>query len=438
MGRDAWVDQQLFPNLITDPQLTQRLSIYPTLVMTTAQLIENYPQPMPGEEVDRTKTPAQVLAELRSSVVLRAVHSRKQLEEVLVDFWFNHFNVFAGDGPARWATTSYLRDVIRPNVFGHFEDLVLATAESPSMLYYLDNYLNVRAGSRGRNSGLNENYARELLELHTVGVDGGYDQDDIIEVAKAFTGWTIRDPRANDSGFVYNQFFHDDSADSVMGHEIATSGVQQGREIIAFLSAHPATADFIATKLVSRLVADDPPAHLVRRVREVFTQTHGDLRAVVEIILKSEEFYDPVHRLAKVKSPLEIVASSMRAIDAEVQLGLGAARLVGILGQPLLLASPPTGWEEDADAVTSVGGMLTRFEAAFRIATNDIPGVFVDFDRWSFIDAGSLGADRILVDVLQDRAGADTRRAMRRAEREGASSALLGAMALGCPEFQLQ
>ncbi len=437
-GREVWIEQQLWPQLIADPELEARLAIYPTLQMTPAELFENYRPPEPGEPGRRENTPAQILIEISSALLVRAVHSQTQLEEVLVDFWFNHFNVFANEGPTRYAIISYLRDSIRPHVLGKFEDLLLATAESPAMLYYLDNYLNVRAGSRGRNSGINENYGRELLELHTVGVEGGYDQNDVIEVAKAFTGWTIREPDGDQSGFVYVPRFHDDSADSVMGYPISTTGIEQGREVIRFLAGLPATADFIAAKLAGRFVADDPPESLVRKLSERFMETGGDLREVMKTLLLSEEFNDPRYRLVKVKSPFEIVASSLRAIDAEVVDGLGAARLVGLLGQPNLFASPPTGWKEDADAVTSVGGMLARFEAAYNMAANRVPGVIVDPLRWNQIDAGSLGSDRILLQVLQNRAGSDTKRAMRLAHRKGADSLLLGAMALGSPEFQLQ
>ncbi len=438
MGREVWIEQQLWPQLIADPELEARLAIYPTLSMTPAELFANYRQPEPGEERPRETTPAQIIIEISSALMVRAVHSQTQLEEVLVDFWFNHFNVFANDGPTRYAIISYLRDAIRPHVLGRFEDLLLATAESPAMLYYLDNYLNVRAGTRGRNSGINENYGRELLELHTVGVDGGYDQADVIEVAKAFTGWTIREPEGDESGFVYVPRMHDDTAEAVMGYPITTSGIEQGREVVRFLAGLPATADFVASKLAARFVADDPPATLVARLSARFMETGGDLREVMKTLLLSEEFNEPASRMVKVKSPYEVVASSLRAVDADVQHGLGASRLVGLLGQPNLFAAPPTGWKEDADAVTSVGGMLTRFQIGYRIAANQVPGVVVDPQRWRFIDAGSFGADRILLDVLQSRAGSDTKRSMRLAEREGADSLLLGAMALGCPEFQLQ
>jgi uncharacterized protein (DUF1800 family) len=440
MGRDTWLEQQLHPQTIDDPELATRLSLYPSLTMSSAQLYQSYPPPEPGAPRDPETNPARVLAELNASLMVRAVHARAQLEEVLVDFWFNHFNVFAADGPTQWSITPYVRDAIRPHVLGRFEDLVMATAQSPAMLYYLDNYLNVAAGSRGPGSGINENYGRELLELHTVGVDGGYDQHDIIEVSEALTGWVFTPPqRFGLIEFIFNEEWHDDSPTTVMGFPIVSAGgVDEGRAVIKFLAALPATADFIATKLVGRLVSDDPPPSLVQAASRAFLDTGGDLREVVRAILTSEEFYDPQHRLTKVKSPFELVASALRAIDANVVFGFFPVRLVAELGQPMLLAPPPTGWKETADAVTSVGGMLSRFEIGYRLAANRTTGVLVDVERWDDLAGGRLAADRVLYDILQGRAGVETRRAVRRAHRDGAPPVLLAALVLGCPEFQLQ
>ena len=243
--------------------------------------------------------------------LLRAVYSERQLQEVLTDFWFNHFNVDVRKIDDRPVVVEYERDVIRPRVLGRFRDLLGATAKSPAMLFYLDNWLS-------KDRGLNENYARELMELHTLGVDGGYTQADVVNVARAFTGWTMSKPHEA-TGFAFNDRMHDHGAKRVLGRTIkAGGGVEDGEQVLDLLARHPSTARFIATKLVRRFVADDPPPALVDRAARTFRRTDGDLREVMRTILTSPEFLAPAAYRAKVKSPFEYVVSLLRATSASV------------------------------------------------------------------------------------------------------------------------
>ena len=381
---------------------------------------------MPG---DPQKRNWQIVAASEAKL-LRAVYSERQLEEVLVDFWFNHFNVFAGKGQTRNYIIEYERDAIRPYVLGNFRDMLGATAKSPAMLFYLDNWLSSGAGGamgaggarvRGagagaqraraqgaraqgagaqgantqgantqaantqaaavpsagarRSNGINENYARELLELHTLGVDGGYTQDDIVNVAKAFTGWTMQ-PRQG-TGFVFARGRHDRSQKIVLGKTIRPGGVEEGEQVLDIVAAHPATARHIATKLAVRFVSDNPPASLVDRAAATFTATKGDLREVVKVILLSPEFASPAARRVKVKTPLEFVASALRATGADVRGTLTLAQTLREMGMPLYLCQPPTGYDETATTWVSAGALVSRMNFAVDLSKNALRGVRV-------------------------------------------------------------
>ena len=287
-----------------------------------------------------------IVGQLQAAKLIRAVHSERQLEEVMVDFWMNHFNVFIAKGPERLLVPSYERDVIRPRAFGKFRDLLGATAKSPAMLVYLDNIQSVspdsRAGRRGKR-GLNENYARELMELHTLGVDGGYTQQDVIEVAKVFTGWMVPGGQGGGAAsFRFQPAAHAPGDKKVLGHTIREGGVQEGEEVLDLLAGHASTAKFLATKLVRRFVADDPPPSLVSKVAETYTATGGDIREMLRTIFDSPEFWSSETFQAKAKKPLEFVASTIRAIGGELTptpMLLGAMQR---LGEPLYLCQPPT------------------------------------------------------------------------------------------------
>ena len=436
MGRNAWLSEQIQPQPVADPELEERLAIYPSLTMQPAELLQNYPAQNRDNPVG-LGPPQRIIAELRAAQITRAVHARAQLREVLTDFWFNHFNVFANAGPTRYTIVPYLRDSIRPHVLGRFEDLLRATAESPAMLYYLDNAASSAPGSRGRNSGINENYARELLELHTLGVDGGYTQEDIEEVARAFTGWTFT-PRATGAYvFQFNPRFHDPGDKQVLGTTISSGGRSEGDAILAMLARHPETARFISRKLVTRFVADDPPQALVDRAAAIYQATDGNLAFVIAVILGDDEFFQPENRDNKVKTPLEMVASSLRAVGADVRVGAPLFRSVGDLGQPMLESSPPTGWPEKAEDFLSPGGMVSRFELAYAIASNSIASVEWLPLNWDVI-VSAFGTDGLSLYVTGRWPDPDTSAALRRAQEGGASATLLAALALASPEFQLQ
>jgi uncharacterized protein (DUF1800 family) len=439
-GRARWLEQQLAPATLTDPALMVRLSAYPSLVMDSAQLLAGYPQPKDATGMDVIGRPGRVLAEVSSDVVTRAVHARAQLAEVMTDFWLNHFNVYAAEGPTRWSCVAWTRDTIRPHALGHFRDLLRATASSPAMLYYLDNYLSTAAGARTRRrqAGLNENYARELMELHTLGVTGGYTQADVQEVARVFTGWTITPQRSGRIEFVFLPRLHDGGVKNVLGHRIEPGGEAEGERVLDLLAREPATAEHVVRKLVSRFVADVPPETLVQRATSAWLRSDGDLAEVMRTILESDELFAASSRDAKVKSPLELVASALRAAHADVRQGMVAAKLVGDLGQPILRAEPPTGWKETADAVVTAGGMVARFDVATRVARSGIPGVRVDTSRWARLASGSAGIDGLAQDILLVPPSADTRAALVEARDAGASPDLLAALVLSSPEFQQQ
>jgi uncharacterized protein (DUF1800 family) len=334
--------------------------------------------------VEMANGPQQMVArDLSEGKLLRAVYSNRQLDEVLADFWFNHFNVYLDKGADRYLVTEYERDVIRPHVLGKFKDLLAATAKSPAMLFYLDNWQSVgpdAAPVRGKKGarGLNENYGRELLELHTLGVDGGYTQADVTEAARCFTGWTILQPQRGGE-FVFNSRVHDDGEKTVLGVRIpAGGGISDGEKVLDIVARHPATARFISKRLATRFVADDPPASLVDRMAETFRKTGGDLRAVMKTMLESKEFFSEGAYRTKLKSPLEVVASAVRTVNGEVDYAFPLANQVAQLGQPLYRKQEPTGYSNSSKEWLNSGGLLARMNFVLQLADNKIPGVKVD------------------------------------------------------------
>lgn len=331
-----------------------------------------------------------VAGDLSEGKIYRAVYSNRQLEEVLTDFWYNHFNVFLDKGADRYLATAYERDAIRPNVLGKFSDLLLATAQSPAMLFYLDNWQSV-GPNRGGRRGLNENYGRELLELHTLGVDGGYTQKDVTEVARCFTGWTIRNPQRG-GGFQFSPRMHDDGEKVVLGvHIPAGGGKEDGLKVLRMLAHHPATAHHISYQLAQRFVADVPPSSLVNRMARTFLSRDGDLREVMKTMLSSPEFWSQGAFGAKTKSPLEMVASALRALDADVDYGYGLVNQLAQLGQPLYRKLEPTGYSNCGQDWMNSAGLLARMNFGLALVANKVPGVTVDAAR--FPDEGvKLGA----------------------------------------------
>jgi uncharacterized protein (DUF1800 family) len=505
MGLAKWIDQQLNPNSIDDKALEARLENYPTLRMSSARLIEEYPQPKQAEKeaakraqaqreqeqqrksdtaaaviakdmeadlsaretaatqkeqlssatqpdaadpngnanapspmkqdpamenpgakgggkrdvlggdpnnvpraiAEDSKRPQRVVAELAMAKVARAIYSERQLQQVMDDFWFNHLNVFAGKGEDRYYLTAFERDVIQPHTLGKFKDLLTVSAKSPAMLFYLDNFLSAdpRAAQRAaqeryarqmaryrgwgpppvppsaqqkkNDRGLNENYGRELMELHTLGVDGGYTQKDVTEVARCFTGWTIEKPRMNPQ-FKFDEKLHDPDPKYVLGKKIHAGGMKDGEEVIDLLVRNPSTAKFISTKLARRFVSDAPPQALVGRMANTFAESDGDIKAVMRTMIYSPEFWSRETYRAKIKTPFELVVSATRALGTDVDMPQPLVGWVGRIGEPIYQCQPPTGYADKADAWVNTGALLNRLNFSLALAGNKMRGSRTD------------------------------------------------------------
>ncbi|MFY9608666.1 MAG: DUF1800 domain-containing protein [Blastocatellia bacterium] len=478
IGLDNYIDQQLYPERIADSLVEARLANFPSLRMTIAEVQDKYPPPqllarelglrqgkgkangasLPvvdnPEALDENqrqqyrqqvmtyyrehdlKPPQALLQELQGQKLIRAIYSERQLQEVMTDFWFNHFNIFWAKNLDRALTTSYEMEVIRPHTMGKFKDLLMATAQSPAMLVYLDNFqsmspdakLPVRRGMglgqlrrgqfgglrrdqmrypdqpganqqrpqaapqfQNRTPGINENYAREIMELHTLGVEGGYTQKDVQEVARCFTGWTVDRPRQA-AAFVFRQWMHDNGEKTVLGQKIpAGGGIKDGERVIDILAHRPATAKFIATKMVRRFVSDSPPQSLVDRVAAVYQKTGGDIREMLRTIFVAPEFYSKEAYRAKIKSPLELAVSAVRALGGELTFHQQTAQFIAKMGQPLYLYQAPTGYPDRADQWINTGSLLERLNYGLALSTNKLRGASVDVKR---VAAGADMADK--------------------------------------------
>lgn len=486
MGLEKWIQQQLKPESIDDAATARRLEQFTTISKSTEQLMAEYPNPaiqakrsgmspeeyrkqqqaqrqaevrqkiqqnpeLAGEarrarqggtenpnaqamflELVNDKGPRRVVSELAAAKLTRAIYSERQLQEVMTDFWFNHFNVFGQKGPVSVLLPSYERDIIRKHAMGKFEDLLHATAKSPAMLFYLDNWQSAdpvafakmenqimqrrqqflarfggmdprmaaemqrrqRLGQangipgisgqqqigqqqKRQRRGLNENYARELMELHTLGVDGGYTQEDIIEVARAFTGWTMRAPR-RDAEFNFEDRIHAKGPFHVMGHKIDGGGMKAGEQVLELLVAQPNTAKFVSTKLARHFVSDQPPTALVERMAKEFQETHGNIPAVLEAMIYSPQFWSREAYRSKIKKPFELVASAARALGAEVSAPIAMALWTARIGEPLYLCQPPTGYSDKAEAWVNTGALLNRLNYAMELSGNRMHGARVE------------------------------------------------------------
>ena len=398
-----------------------------------------------------------VTTDLSEGKLLRAIYSTHQLQELLVDFWFNHFNVFQGKGPEPYLLASYERDTIRPHVFGKFYDLLLATAQSPAMLVYLDNWQSVAPGTQDRRPsnaqkrkrGLNENYGRELLELHTLGVDGGYTQNDVIEVARCFTGWTIQRPEKG-AEFRFNDKVHDHGQKTVLGHIIPPGGgISDGLTVLKILVHQPATAHFISLKLAQKFVADDPPPSLVDKMTKTFSRSDGDLRQVMQTMLASREFWSQGAYQAKVKTPLEMIVSAIRATNANVDSAYALANEIRRLGEPLYQKVEPTGYSTANAEWVSSASLLDRMNFALTLAHNHLSGTTIDTALWQTQTRND--ADVIARSLLQHQPNDQTLAAIRTMlatpdlQKQAAANAqagplqtfgLIAGLVLGSPEFQ--
>ena len=365
------------------------------------------PNNVPRAIADDSKRPQRIVAELGMAKVTRAIYSNRQLQQVMDDFWFNHFNVFAGKGEDRYYLTSYERDVIQPHALGKFKDLLTATAKSPAMLFYLDNFLsadpkaaqratrqqrrrgrfggpwpprpapNPQQAAKKNERGLNENYGRELMELHTLGVDGGYTQKDVTEVARCFTGWTMDKPRQY-ADFKFDERLHDPDPKYVLGKKIHVGGMKDGEQVIELLVRHPSTAKFISTKLARRFVSDNPPPSLVNRMAETFKSGDGDIRAVLKTMIWSPEFWSRDAYRAKIKTPFELVVSAARATGSDVDSPLPLVQWIGRIGEPLYQCQPPTGYADKAEAWVNTGALLNRLNYSLALAGNKMRGTRTD------------------------------------------------------------
>jgi uncharacterized protein (DUF1800 family) len=500
IGLEKYIEQQLNPGSIDDSTTEAKLSNLEVFKMSTADIFAKYPNPaaflrmfqnqnqnnqtanndqMPMTEQEQAKRrqqlqeiyqkynlrPAnQIVGQVAANRILRAVYSEKQLQEVMVDFWQNHFNVFAGKNIVRWYIPSYERDVLRKYALGNFKDLLVATAQHPAMLVYLDNFesispeANQRQGNgplqrvmrndgqltpqmrerikqqRGLTDaqldellkqrqnqqqqqrtrrGINENYARELMELHTLGVDGGYTQKDIIEVARAFTGWTVADPRGfrrlafsmlNDNDeqrydrlqrrnnipedvesgeFYFNANWHDKNEKTVLGQKINDGGLKDGLKVIDILVKHPSTAKFIAKKLAVKFVNDNPSPDLVNRVAETFQKTNGDIRATLKTLFASPEFFAPENYRAKIKTPFEVLISSIRTLGGNTNSSPALMAMLAKMGEPLYGYQAPTGYPDTAEDWVNTGALLERLNFAIALAANRIPGTNIDLAKFT-------------------------------------------------------
>lgn len=415
MGVDRWIALQLQPERIDDRATERMLSSYEMLDEPTSEIVKDFREAREAKkrangDARAAKKRANddvraVVAQVQSAKLARAVSSERQLQEVMVYFWENHFSVFAGKGQTRLYLAAYDRDAIRPHALGKFRELLGAVAKSPAMLYYLDNWRSAADSNRPtlatarsrrraltavgpatRRNGLNENYGRELMELHTLGVDGGYTQTDVIEVARAFTGWTI-DPR--DGSFLFRPLIHDAGEKIVLGHHLpAGRGLQDGEDVLDILASSPATAHFMARKLVVHFVSDSAPPALVERVAQTYMRTDGDIREMMRTIATSPEFFSRDAYRAKVKTPFELATSGLRAMDAAPDTGRRTAAIVARLGQPVFGRQTPDGWPDRGDAWMNTGAILNRINFGLALARGRIPGA--SLARWPYAD--SLGA----------------------------------------------
>ena len=508
-GVAALLEEQLHPDKIDDSEVERRIASLPTLTMSPAELMEDFPAPKPRnnplagqarsavkpamtpipEEAAKQPSPEmsqamepdgprRIIMELGREQLWRAAYSQRQLQEVMVHLWMNHFNIYAAKGVDKWLLTSFEQETIRPNALGNFSQLLAATAQSPAMLFYLDNWLSVAPDAaagigkargrrfmlggpgfgprpmkangkppQGERRGLNENYARELMELHTLGVDGGYTQQDVREVARCFSGWTIDRPRQG-GGFIFRPRMHDYGEKMVLGHKIKRpGGMEDGMKVLQLLAAHPSTAHFISLKLCRHFVADDPPTTVVDRTARAFTKSQGDIPSVLRTILTSPEFNSPAAFRTKVKSPFELVASSLRTLNAETDAGMPLMGLIMRMGQPLFQYQAPTGYPDRASSWINSGTLLARMNFSMALAANRIRGTQLDYQALTPSEDLQAVWVHLVERTLGGSVSPETQTAVMKSlddlDKAGEGNAhafpkttLMAALLLGSPEFQ--
>ncbi|MCA9627211.1 MAG: DUF1800 domain-containing protein [Myxococcales bacterium] len=455
-GLGAWLDQQLDPDGIPDSEADQRLEPYTSSLSPDQQLrafraLRKRGTPNPDMDVpELSRRDFRDLAARAQLLELgRFVESKRQLREVMTDFWSSHFNIYARKGPVRFLTADYVEHTLRPHALGKFEDLLLATAKHPAMLIYLDNAKSFKPARPGtpaakRKKGLNENYARELLELHTLGVDGGYTQQDVIEVARVLTGWSVSRPGEGALEFKFRQRQHDTGAKTVLGQEFPAGGDEaEGERLIRLLARQPATARHLARKLCARFVSDDPPEACVNSASRTYMETGGDLARVIRSIASGPSFWAPEVRGTKIKSPLELVVSAVRAADGHLDGGVGLGRTLADLGQPLFLYAAPTGYPERGDAWMGPGQALSRMRFGIQFAAGRVRGISYEPDRVlplaEHADQATANVNRVFfAGTLGPESVAELEEELKGLPNPRQLRAHAVAFAVGGPEFQRQ
>ncbi|HTC21592.1 MAG TPA: DUF1800 domain-containing protein [bacterium] len=472
IGIQTFITEQLNPEKIDDSACERDLKKFDLITKSPEELMTLYPDPanpirrpeLRGKIRDKQSADEayhnieKMGMELASAKLTRAVESRRQLQEVMVDFWFNHFNVHFWKNEVPWLIIPYERDTIRPHAMGKFRDLLLAVAQSPAMLVYLDNASNHGNPTGAGNMKINENYGRELLELHTVGVDGGYTQKDVIDAARTLTGWGFQGMGYNSAPvpvtFKFKPYQHDNGTKVVLGYSFGPNqGEAEGIQLIAMLASHPSTAHFIATKLCRRFVSDDPPEDLVKRVAARFLETDGDIRETLKAIFDSPEFFDPQYYRAKIKTPLEFAAGSLRAAGTTI-IGWEPVYwdLQG-MGEPLYLCEPPTGYPDVAKAWIGSGSLLTRINFATDLFKTPYGGYLrTDVDGLegnAAYNDGQTMLNNLIHNLLLDDISQTSRQALEKqlenpdisqvslfGHKKGIDNKKLAALVLSVPEFQ--
>jgi uncharacterized protein (DUF1800 family) len=473
-GVMRWIDRQLSPDKIDDDRLARRERQFRILDYDRGDLATMYVEAQ-RERRERKRAATGEMAgtldanpavrqgrrltgEFADLAVVRAALSERQLYEVMVDFWTNHFNVYVAKGADRFLTPDYLEHTIRPRALGRFEDLLIATAQSPAMLFYLDNWQSMASGAsppfplsasrrggqgvRPRPRGINENYARELLELHTLGVDGGYTQRDVLDVARILTGWSIQRPQQG-GAFEFRAWAHDAGEKQVLGVRFQRGhGMDEGIRMLRLLANHPATRHHVSRKLCQRFVNDDPPDGCVDDAVAAWQRSNGDLREVLRAIVHGPDFWAADAVRAKVKTPLEFVASAVRVLAADPDTSHRLAQVVARLGEPLYRHVAPDGYPEREAAWVNSGALLDRMNAAVALAAGKLPGVTVALD--SIVSAGDadhlIGAinERILGGTMSENTKQVLRRQLSGISDPMQARALAVGLAIGGPEFQRQ
>jgi uncharacterized protein (DUF1800 family) len=462
-GADEWFEQQLQPSSIPDEPGDRALAPYKDALATPLELPRLYAkrgmvldesesddEVMDGRRINEMTDFRKLIAHTQMLQLVRHVASERQVQEVMVDFWTNHFNVFARKELVKILAADYVERVIRPHALGRFEDLLIATARHPAMLIYLDNAKSTAPpdpssrGGKRKKRGITENYARELLELHTLGVDGGYTQADVIEVARILTGWSVQRPKDGALAFMFREKAHDRGEKRVLGrHYPAGGGEKEGITLLRQLAEHPSCAKYLAKKLCERFVADAPPARCIETTAAAYSASKGDIRTMLRAIAGGSDYWATDVIGHKVKTPLEFLVSSLRVLDAKLDPSANLARLSARLGQPLLLQAVPTGYPEAASEWASAGGALVRMNYAVQLANGNLPGVTLDLDKLLplTLERAAL-VERVNQIVF---AGAGTRHTLSTIEKQISDidrpeqrRALAVALAIGSPDFQRQ